>query len=190
MARDLPKQTSDVDERLSSEHEKQKAENKMFQKILQNLRFLARQGFALRGHSEEAKSNFTQLLHLQVLDTSAFLDWIRKKTNKYTSSDIQNGSLQVMALSILRQVCSNIASSDLYAVMADECTDMANKEQFVVCLRSWIDESCVDHEDVIGIYNVGTIEAKTLATAIKDVLLRMGLSIDFVAVSAMTVLLI
>lgn len=46
LARDLPKQTSDVDERLSSEHEKQKAENKeMFQKILQNQRFLARQAW-------------------------------------------------------------------------------------------------------------------------------------------------
>ena len=39
--------------------------------------------------------------------------------------------------------------------------------------------SFVDHEDVIGVYNVGTTDAKTLAAAIKDVLLRMGLSIDF-----------
>ena len=60
--------------------------------------------------------------------------------------------------------------------MADECTDIANKEQFAVCL-SWVDESLTNHEDVIGVYNIGTIDANTLTAAICDVLLRMNLSI-------------
>ena len=39
---ELPKQTGDVGERLSSEHEQQKAKNgAVFRKILQNIRFLA-----------------------------------------------------------------------------------------------------------------------------------------------------
>ena len=59
--------------------------------------------------------------------------------------------------------------------MADECTDVANKEQFAVCIR-WVDESLTDHEDVIGVYNVGTIDANTLTAAIRDVLLRMNLT--------------
>ena len=58
--------------------------------------------------------------------------------------------------------------------MADECTDVANKEQFAVCI-CWVDESLTDHEDVIGVYNVGTIDANTLTAAIHDVLLRMNL---------------
>ena len=49
-ALELSKQTSDVGEKLSTEHKQQKAENRaMFRKILQNLRFLARQGLSLRG---------------------------------------------------------------------------------------------------------------------------------------------
>ena len=51
--------------------------------------------------------------------------------------------------------------------MADECTDIDNKEQFVVCIR-WVDEALIDHEDVIGVYNVGTIDANTLTAAIFD----------------------
>ena len=58
--------------------------------------------------------------------------------------------------------------------MADECTDVANKEQFTICIR-WVDDSLTDHEDVIGLYNVGTIDANCLAATIRDVLLRMSL---------------
>ena len=61
--------------------------------------------------------------------------------------------------------------------MPDECTDIANKKQFVVCMR-WVDEALIDHEDVIGVYNVGTIDANTLTAAIRDVLLRLGLKLS------------
>lgn len=49
-AKELPKQTGDVGEKLKTEHEQQKAENRaMLGKILQNVRFLVRQGLSLRG---------------------------------------------------------------------------------------------------------------------------------------------
>ena len=60
--------------------------------------------------------------------------------------------------------------------MADECTDVANKEQFVICIR-WVDRTLTDHEDVVGLYNVGTIDSNTLVATIEDVLLRMGLKL-------------
>ena len=56
--------------------------------------------------------------------------------------------------------------------MPDDCTDVANSEQFVICIR-WVDSTLTDHEDVIGLYNVGTI---ALVETIEDVL-RMGLKL-------------
>ena len=100
---------------------------------------------------------------------------MRKKTDKYTSSDIQNECLQIMALSILCQTSANIVKNGFFSIMANECTDIANKEQFAVCLRR-VDESLTTHEDVIGVYNVGTNDANTLTAAIHDVLLRMKLA--------------
>ncbi len=100
-----------------------------------------------------------------------------KKTNKYTSGDIQNECLQVMALHILRQVGSSIRNNGVYTIMADECTDVANKEQFAICIR-WVDETLTDHEDVIGLRQVETIDANCLVDAIKDVLLRMSLKLS------------
>ena len=56
----LPKQVSDIGEMLSKKYSDQKAANEeVFLRILQNLRFLTRQGLALRGtHGEEVHSNF------------------------------------------------------------------------------------------------------------------------------------
>ena len=54
-----------VGEMLSKKHSDQKAANKLFLRILQNLRFLTRQGLALRGtHGEEVHFNFMQLFYL------------------------------------------------------------------------------------------------------------------------------
>ena len=48
-----------------------------------------------------------------------------------------------------------------YSVMADECTDIANKEQFTICI-GWIDSNLQDHEDFIGLYEVDNISADCL----------------------------
>ena len=110
------------------------------------------------------------------IDCPALLTWLNKKSNKYTSGEIQNEFLEIMALHILRQICSDIAKNGFFTIMADECTDVSNKEQFVICIR-WVDDSLTAHEDVIGLYNVGTIDANSLFSTIEDVLLRMNFSL-------------
>jgi len=40
--------------------------------------------------------------------------------------------------------------------MADECSDVANKEQFTICIR-WIGQDLQDHENFIGLYEVNSI---------------------------------
>ena len=81
-----------------------------------------------------------------------------------------------MAISILRHVGTSIKTSGWYTIMTDECSDVSNKGQFVICIR-WIDlEQLCEHEDVIGLYHVDAIDAKTLVAAIEDVILRLGLN--------------
>ena len=55
-----------------------------------------------------------------------------KKTNKYISATMQNECLEVMALYIVQKICSDLALNGFYTVMADECTDVSNKEQFTI----------------------------------------------------------
>ena len=59
--------------------------------------------------------------------------------------------------------------------MADECTDVANKEQFAICI-TWVGEDMQDHEDFVGLYKMAKIDADSLVGAIKDTLARMNIN--------------
>ena len=58
--------------------------------------------------------------------------------------------------------------------MADELTDVPNKEQLMICLRS-IDEELEAHEHFVGLHYVDSIKADTLVAVLKDVLLKLDL---------------
>ena len=91
---ELPKKTGDIGGKVSSKHKNEKELNReMFRKILQNIHHLTRQGLPLRGHDDSVNSNFMQLLCLRAFDCPHVLAWVEKKTNKYTSRDIQNECL-------------------------------------------------------------------------------------------------
>ena len=61
--------------------------------------------------------------------------------------------------------------------MGDEVADCSNKEKFIFCFR-WVNKGFNTHEDFIGIYNVDNIKADTLATVIKDVLIRLNIPLS------------
>ena len=107
------------------------------------------------------------------------------KTDKYTSGEMQNDIIQVMALEILRKVAASIRDAPFYTIMADETTDMSNREQVVLCIR-WVTENFEVREEFIGLYVVEAKNAKTRILVIKDVLQRLNLSLKKPEDSAMT----
>ena len=92
----LPRTTKDIGETLSESYANEKKKNREYLlKILQNVRFLARQLLAIRDDGSEENSNFVQLLRLRAEDDDAFVkEIINKKTDEYTSADIQNEMLR------------------------------------------------------------------------------------------------
>ena len=82
-----------------------------------------------------------------------------------------------MALQLLQQIAKNLYNTSFYTIMVDETTDISNYEQVVICLR-WVDDDFNVHEDLIGLYKVETISADSLVALIKDVLLRINLSLN------------
>ena len=104
-------------------------------KIVENVKFLARQGLPLRGDESEENSNFNQLNKKDAKYDKIFQDWLEKKTQKYTSHDIQNEIIEIMAHKILRTIIEQIKNQEFYGIMADECTDVSNTEQLSFCVR-------------------------------------------------------
>ena len=172
----LPKTTQNIGEQLCHIHGSNKIINrKMLLKILQNVMFLARQNIALRGDKDETDSNFIQLLHLRACDNSSVKDWLKKKADKYTSPEIQNEMLEVMALQVLRKLAVHLQDAKFFTVMTDECTDSANHEQLVICFQ-WVNHELEVHEEFFGLYKIPDIKADTIVSVITDTLLRINLA--------------
>ena len=172
----LPSTSKDVGETLATQLASERSQRrKCFLKWLSNARFLPRQGLAFRGDGEEC--NFMRLLHLRAEDDSSLLDWMKQKTNKYTSGDMQNEIVKVMALRVLREISQSIQTAPFFSIMVDETTDVTNVEQVVVCLR-WVSETLKVQEDFVGLYEVASTTAETIYSAMNDVLLRLNLSIS------------
>ena len=119
-------------------------------KILSSISYLTSQRLPLRSHND-SESNFRQLLLLRAEDDPNFQEWLHKETNRFTSSAIQNEILKDMAMHILRSIVKHIKKSSYYSIMADEATDIINKEQFMICKR-WVDNDLNANEAFIGLH--------------------------------------
>ena len=79
-----------------------------------------------------------------------------------------------IATNVLREIVDQIKQAGFYSLLADECTDIANKEQLTICLR-WIDDKLQSNEEFLEFYEIPNTNAETIATVIEDALFRIGL---------------
>ena len=173
----LPKTTPDVGELLSKAHKKEKETARdMLRIILSTVRYLARQGLALRGDND-AESNLIQLLHLRAEDNPQLISWLTRSQKKYTSHENQNEMLEIMGLSVLRKILHCIHGSPFLTIMVDETTDISNKEQLTLVVR-WVDENFDVFEEFLGMYGLQATTADSIVSAITDALLRFQISIN------------
>ena len=111
----------------------------MLQLTLSCVRFLARQGLALRGCGSDASTNLIQLLRLRVEDKPEVVQWLDKSAHKHTAPENQNEILELMAHHVLKRILEDIQNSPFLALMIDEATDISKKEQLTLVM-SWISD--------------------------------------------------
>ena len=104
-------------------------------------------------------------------------DWLKKKQNKHTSHVIQNELLKIMAHRVLRDVADHFQKSPFLSIMIDETTDVSNQEQITIVMRR-VDEELEVYEEFLGLYQVTSISAISLAAVIKDIMTRLNLSMS------------
>ena len=82
-----------------------------------------------------------------------------------------------MEIQVLRKIALDLHCSPILTIMADETTDAPNREQVTLILRCVTNDLEV-HEEFLGLYTVSTIDATTLTSVIKDLLLRTNISFE------------
>ena len=111
----LPATTVHIGVQLSQQYAREMENNRTM--LLSCIQFLAQQGLPLRGEDDESDGNFLQLLKFQGLDDDMMLEWLQRKCNKYTSHEIQNDLLKIMALHVLRSIADHLQKSPFLTVM-------------------------------------------------------------------------
>ena len=117
-----------------------------FIKVIECLQYLARQGQAMRGDTDD-ESNFIQLLKLRGKDQPFLLKWLERKEDRYASHDIQNEIIAIVANHVIRDLVSEIRGG-FFSIICDEYSDISNKEKLTICNR-WVDKELEAHGDFL-----------------------------------------
>lgn len=146
------------------------------------VRYLLRQGLAFRGHRESEESlnrgNFIELLKL----LKAHNEVISKVTLENAP-----GNCQLIAPKIQKDIINCCAKEttklileefgdDYFAILADESSDVSQKEQLALCLRYIEGKTGKIVERFIGLVHVGDTTSLSLKNAIVSLLVEHSLS--------------
>ena len=167
--------TKDIGAVISNKYQEKEAQNrKCLMIIIEHIRLLARQGLPIRGDQSEGdeaecNSNFYQFLLVEARKNAYFAEWLKKKTNKYTSNHIQNELVEIMSLEVLRSVVKKIQNANFYSIMADETADISNIEQLSFGVRYV--ENFEAFDTFIGLHELKNTTADHLVDTIKKILI-------------------
>jgi len=142
-----------------------------------------RQGLACRGHDESEESlnkgNFLEVLNWlaeSFEDVNRVVLKNSPKNNKLTSSRIQKELINCCAKETTKRIIDDL-SDDYFAILADESSDVYQKEQLALCLR-YVDKKGKVAERFLGVVHVGDTTSATLKLSIETLLMEHSLSLS------------
>jgi hypothetical protein len=158
-------------------HDEQQAVNRQcLLKIISCIKFLARQGLALRGN-EEMEGNFYQLLLLRSNDVPDLFNWLQR-SKAFIHKDIQNEFIQLFCRELQHDIVMKVKSnSGKYGLLVDETADLSNVEQVSFSVRT-VDQNYEVDEYLLGLASTAKMDAETLFLLIKDILTRVMLPLE------------
>jgi len=172
----LVQSSKPVDHQLSSQRMASQQQRRHCLSVLfTSLQYLARQGLAIRGHSDK-DGNFIQLLKLRATDIAHLQEWLERKVDM-TSHHVQNEILEMFGHCVVRNICGRIQEAGGFSVIVDGTQDISRKEQLSICIR-YVDSDLCPREEFVGLYEPPATTGEVIAKCILDVLLRLQLPIS------------
>ena len=146
------------------------------------LRFLLGQGLAFRGHDESEESysrgNFLELLKWlggKVEEIRKYTFQNAPKNCQLTSPKIQKDIITCCAKETTKRIIEEVGDG-YFSILADESSDVSQKEQLALVLRFVNRENGSVVERFLGILHVGDPTALSLKNAIMSLLMEHSLS--------------
>lgn len=162
---------------------------KLLHSIISCIIYCGRQNIALRGHVESTElteggannpGNFLALLKFRAdAGDEVLANHFSQATNgaKYTSPTIQNELISILGEQLRESIVNQIPSEAPYfSILADEVTDVSNREQLSLAVR-FVDSDGYIHEEFLGFNDLQRITGEAIASSILDSLPRWNLDI-------------
>jgi len=144
--------------------------------IISNVKYLARQGLALRG-SDEFESNFRQIPLLRSRDLSELQNWLQR-SDVFVQKDIQNEILNLFCREVQLEIVKTVkANGGKFGLLVDETTDMSCLKQVSVLVRT-VDINYEIEEYLLGLVSTNRMDADSLFHIIEDVIIRCILPLE------------
>ena len=86
--------------------------------------------------------------------------------SKYTSPDIQNSLINIMASQVQEIICNNIRAAGFYSLLADETKDVSKREQLTIVLRYVDPEKASIYEHFLTYVEAKLLDAESLTAYI------------------------
>lgn len=164
---------------------------KILTSIVKTIVLCGQQNIPLRGHRDtiidlertslipQNHGNFWALLHFRVDAGDTVLGnhlATASRNATYTSGNVQNQLIDIIGSQIRGKILVRVKNAGWYSVIADEVTDVSNKELLSIVLRYVNPETAVIREDFVGFLECDTgVTGKCLADKILGFLTMLGL---------------
>ncbi|XP_076061759.1 uncharacterized protein LOC143037434 isoform X1 [Oratosquilla oratoria] len=181
---------SSVLTQLDTAHRDMVEKNRAYLKvIIESILYTAQQNIPQRGHIEDRsnigkqsdvnRGNLIELLHLRCKD----IPWLAAKLNsqleahhQWLSPDVQNEILNITSDLVLNHISQVVKEAGRFSLIADETSDVGNKEQIAICLRYIY--KAQPTETFLGFYEAQSTTGEALFNMILEVLKSMKLRIE------------
>ena len=192
--RSMSGQQPDIQQRMSKSLAERISTNRQKLSIMKTILFCGRQNIALRGHRDSAldierdvddlqnHGNFVALLNFRIDAGDSVLEQhlsTAARNATYTSNTIQKQIISILADQVIQSIISRVKAAKCFSVIADEVTDVSNKEQLSIALRYVDSATLLVREDLVGFFECDTgISGRNLARKITSTLEELGLDLE------------
>ena len=191
----MRREQPDIRSRLNQTLMERVASNRQkLSSIFKTVVFCGRQNIPLRGHRDNATDlerddlevenhgNFRALLDFRVdAGNTALGEHLATapRNAMYTSSVIQNQVIDVVADQVRQKITTKVQAAKWFTVIADEVTDVSNKEQLSLVVRYVDHDTLSVREDLLGFFECDTgITGRALADKVTGCLQAYGLDLS------------
>lgn len=153
---------------------------KLLHSIISCIVFCGRQNIVDSTDGVNNPGNFLALLKFRAdAGDEVLANHFSQATNraKYTSPTIQNELISILGEQIRESIVNQIPfDAPYFSILADEVTDVSNREQLSLVIR-FVDSDGNIHEEFLGFQNLQRITGEAIASSILDTLPQWNLDI-------------